>query len=108
MPLVPAMFALSCQRHVARGAGPRAVAYLPEEAELLVAKNGLECWAEHQGSWRRVFCATDDSLKPPYFSLAVGAGSVAVGGGAGRSCSIFAVTGELLTTLQGHTGSETT
>ena len=91
---------------MARGAGPRALAYLPEEAQLLVAANGLECWAEHQSSWRRVFCATDDLLKPPYFSLALGAGAVAVGGGAGRSCSIFAVSGELLTTLQGHTGSE--
>ncbi|CAE7885890.1 unnamed protein product [Symbiodinium sp. KB8] len=88
-------------------AGPRALAALPSrEARLILAAGGAEWWEEAGGEWAQVQKATDPDLGSPFFSVATepGTGVVAVGGGAGRTASIFGPNGSLLATLRGHTG----
>eukprot|EP00439_Symbiodinium_sp_Y106_P083890 s171_g24.t1 len=92
-------------------AGPRALASLPSRkagARLFLADSGgAEWWKEAgKGEWTQVQKATDPDLGSPFFSVAAepGTGVVAVGGGAGRTASIFGPNGSLLATLRGHTG----
>ena len=92
-------------------AGPRALASLPSRkagARLVLADSGgAEWWKEAgKGEWTQVQKATDPDLGSPFFSVAAepGTGVVAVGGGAGRTASIFGPNGSLLATLRGHTG----
>ncbi|CAE7200371.1 unnamed protein product [Symbiodinium sp. CCMP2592] len=92
-------------------AGPRALASLPSRkagARLVLADSGgAEWWKEAgKGEWTQVQKASDPDLGSPFFSVAaeLGTGVVAVGGGAGRTASIFGPNGSLLATLRGHTG----
>ncbi|CAJ1445739.1 unnamed protein product [Effrenium voratum] len=104
---------LSCQQrkvpHSIRCAqGPRAVAAFPGRGLVVGASGGVEWWRQtsENAGWKRCQTSTDPALGAPLFSVAVEPEtlSVAVGGGARRSVSLFGPEGSLLGSLTGHTG----